>query len=52
MPKPANSDVRGVLEAVDLPAPELTLEGPSGNQSLADYWKDRPAVLVFLRHFG
>jgi peroxiredoxin len=32
---------------------DLTLEDHEGNPvRLGDYWRDRPAVLVFLRHYG
>lgn len=34
-------------------APIELLEITSGRRvRLADYWRDRPAILVFLRHFG
>jgi len=32
---------------------ELELIDPEGNPNrLGDFWADRPAVLLFLRHFG
>ena len=35
------------------PAPDASLMDPSGARvSLASHWRDRPAVLVFLRYFG
>ena len=41
------------LEAVRSPAPDVTLEGEDDVAvALADSWRDRPAVLLFLRHFG
>lgn len=41
------------LESVDHVAPDVRVEG-EGNRTvaLADTWRDRAAVLVFLRHFG
>jgi peroxiredoxin len=34
-------------------APDLRLRDSSGAEvSLADLWRERPLVLVFLRHFG
>jgi peroxiredoxin len=34
-------------------APDLQLEDSSGNQvSLSDFWAERPALLLFWRHFG
>ena len=49
----------GILEApvpfedIRSPAPEVLLQG-SGNRdvALADTWRDRAGVFVFLRHFG
>lgn len=43
---------RCVLEEVDLAAPSVALESEAGAVELAGYWRDRIAVLVFLRHFG
>jgi len=41
------------LEAVHSPAPEISLRGEDDRAfPLADAWRDRAAVLVFLRHFG
>jgi hypothetical protein len=32
---------------------DLRLQGVDGKpHRLGDYWRDRPTVLVFLRHFG
>jgi hypothetical protein len=32
---------------------DIELEDYEGRSSrLGDYWRDRPAVLVFLRHYG
>lgn len=34
-------------------APNVTLKRPDGEPvALSSLWADRPAVLVFLRHFG
>ncbi|MFQ5948128.1 MAG: redoxin domain-containing protein [Acidimicrobiia bacterium] len=34
-------------------APDLDLEDSDGNRvQLSDFWRDRPAVLMFWRHFG
>jgi len=35
------------------PAPDLELLGP-GEEGvrLSDYWRRRPTVVIFLRHFG
>ena len=41
------------LEPVDRRAPEATLLGPGDVEvALSGYWQDRPAILLFLRHFG
>ena len=41
------------LEPVDRPAPDPPLLGPGDARvALSTYWQDRPAVLIFLRHFG
>ncbi len=42
------------LPAVDLDAlADLKLSGPdAAMHRLGDSWRDRPVVLVFLRHFG
>jgi hypothetical protein len=39
---------------VDLEAlGQCTLSDPAGTtHTLADQWRDRPVLLVFLRHFG
>jgi len=34
------------------PAPELVLGAEGGDLALSSFWKDGPAVLIFLRHFG
>jgi hypothetical protein len=35
------------------PLSTLTVLDLDGNeQPLADFWRDRPAVLVWIRHFG
>jgi peroxiredoxin len=35
------------------PAPDVTVIDTRGKQvSLSAFWKDRPAVAVFLRHYG
>lgn len=40
------------LEVGDL-APDPPVFDPDGWEvSLSSYWRDRPAVLVFLRHYG
>jgi hypothetical protein len=42
-----------MLKPVDRPAPDVTLQGEGDAPvSLAEHWRDRPAVLIFLRHFG
>jgi peroxiredoxin len=34
-------------------APDAVLEDAAGRQvRLSDFWRTRPTVLVFLRHFG
>jgi peroxiredoxin len=34
-------------------APDITLRDEDGNEvALAAYWRERPVVLVFIRHFG
>jgi len=34
-------------------APNVTvLDGSGRRRRLSSFWKDRPAVLVFLRHYG
>jgi len=39
------------MDLAELAAVEL--KDPEGQpHRLGDYWKDRPVVLVFLRHFG
>lgn len=40
------------LESVHRPAPDVSLQGADGAVSLDGFWRDRAAVLVFLRHFG
>ena len=49
-------DVRGVLEAVDLPVPAVALQGPPAEGApaieLAALGRAQPLVAVFLRHFG
>lgn len=41
------------IEDVDRPAPEVVLQGADDAPApLAVSWRDRPSVLVFLRHFG
>ncbi len=40
------------LEAIDRPAPHVRVEDEDGAVALADCWRDRAAVLIFLRHFG
>jgi peroxiredoxin len=40
------------LQPGDL-APDLTLPDQDGQaHTLADFWRDQPTMLVFLRHFG
>ncbi|MGH2686709.1 MAG: hypothetical protein ACRDJP_14690 [Actinomycetota bacterium] len=35
------------------PAPDPDVLDPSGREiPLSSHWRDRPAVLAFLRHFG
>jgi hypothetical protein len=35
------------------PAPDVTVAGANGQPvHLADFWRDRPVVLVFSRHLG
>ena len=46
------SDLRGVLEPVELEAPSIQLERGDERVALSSYWHGRAAVLVFLRHFG
>jgi hypothetical protein len=34
-------------------APDVIVTEPSGREvGLSSFWRERPAVLVFLRHFG
>ncbi|HKJ24449.1 MAG TPA: hypothetical protein VKB65_06475 [Myxococcota bacterium] len=41
------------FEPVRRPAPDVVLQGDDDEAApLAPRWRDRPAVLVFLRHFG
>jgi hypothetical protein len=41
------------FENVHRAAPDVVLQGEDdGDAPLAAFWRDRPAVLVFLRHFG
>jgi hypothetical protein len=43
------------LEAVALGAlaPDAVVEGADGRPvRLSDFWRERPTVFVFLRHFG
>lgn len=41
------------LRATHAAGPDLSLFEPgSGKVSLSRYWRDGPAVFVFLRHFG
>ncbi|MDX1649906.1 MAG: hypothetical protein R3263_08640 [Myxococcota bacterium] len=41
------------LQETDRPAPDVTLQGEGDAPvALAETWRDRPAVLIFLRHFG
>ncbi|MGH2722773.1 MAG: hypothetical protein ACRDI0_00645 [Actinomycetota bacterium] len=35
------------------PAPDPTVIDPQDREvALSSYWRDRPAVLAFIRHFG
>jgi hypothetical protein len=35
------------------PAPDAVfVRGDGGMTRLSDVWRDRPAILLFLRHFG
>jgi hypothetical protein len=40
------------LEAVHRPAPDVSLQDEAREVALDTCWRDRAAVLVFLRHFG
>lgn len=40
------------LTQLEKQAPELRLEAERGDARLSDYWSERSAVLIFLRHFG
>lgn len=41
------------FETVHRAAPDVVLQGEDdADVALATTWRDRPAVLVFLRHFG
>jgi hypothetical protein len=41
------------LEAVQSKAPAVTLQGEDDRAvEIAEHWRDRATVLVFLRHFG
>jgi hypothetical protein len=41
------------LDPVDQRAPDATLQGPGDAEvALSDAWREGPAVLLFLRHFG
>jgi hypothetical protein len=41
------------LQPTDRPAPDLRFFEPGhGEVSMSRYWRDGPAVFVFLRHFG
>jgi hypothetical protein len=41
------------FQLANAPAPELSLHEPGqGLVSIDRYWRDGPAVFVFLRHFG
>jgi len=41
------------LEAVSSRAPDVSLQGGGDRDvALANTWRDRATVLVFLRHFG
>lgn len=42
-----------MLPSVDRAAPDVTLQGHDDTPfPLARTWRERPAVLIFLRHFG
>lgn len=42
-----------MLEAVDREAPDVLLQGEGdATVALAESWRERAAVLIFLRHFG
>lgn len=42
-----------MLASVDRAAPDVALQGEDDAPvSLASWWRERPAVLIFLRHFG
>lgn len=39
--------------AAGQPAPDVTLRDEDGNETtLSAYWRQRPTVIVFIRHFG
>jgi peroxiredoxin len=39
--------------AVGAPAPDLTFEGADGAAvRFSDFWRAKPTILLFLRHFG
>ena len=39
--------------AVGAPAPDAAFTGAGGAAvRLSDFWRDKPTILLFLRHFG
>ncbi len=48
----AQSESRGEPQ-VGQPAPDVTLHDENGQEvTLSAYWRERPTVFVWIRHFG